>query len=183
MKLQNIIITILALSATVSFGFDYPMIPKDNNRHNLFKIERNRDANEIMYDLNFDSRGYLDQINPINIYWIKKTENNHLEPLTWVQNSYAYGINILDKESSIASKYNDRVDFQFVSYNKRTFTIKKDALGNYKAFTSSKGKEIEVTRIYVQIDGGSFWVPFVSRVELQGKDISTGKIIIETIYP
>lgn len=147
-----------------------------NKSYHLFKIERSKDANEIFYDVNLDSKSNLDLDNPISIYWIKKTENGKIEPLTWIQKNYAYGIEFLNKSK-------DQAEFQFVSYNKRQFQIKKDNNGNFKVYTLSNKRTVIVNRIFIQIDGGTFWFPKISRVELHAQDIQTNEKSIEIINP
>jgi len=91
MKLQNGILWYLILIASVSVGFDYPTETERNEGSHLFRIGRNRDANEIMYDINLNKTGNPDNANPITIYWVKKADKNRIRPLTWIQNKFAYG--------------------------------------------------------------------------------------------
>lgn len=161
-----------------SIIFLYSFAPKldANKSYHLFKIERSKDANEILYDVNLDSQSNLDLDNPISIYWIKKTENGIKAPLTWIQKNYAYGIDYL-------SKSKDQAEFQFVSYNKRQFQIKRDNNGNFKVYTLSRKRNVIVKRIFIQIDGGTFWFPKISRVELHAQDAQTNETSIEIINP
>jgi len=53
----------------------------------------------------------------------------------------------------------------------------------YKVFAVSGENEVEVSRIFIQIDGGSFWLPAISKVELHGIEAATGNLAIETINP
>lgn len=145
-----------------------------NKSYNLFKIERSKDANEIFYDVNLDSKNNIDSGNPISIYWIKQTENGKKEPLTLIQKNYAYGIEYLSRSETQA-------EFQFVSYNKRQFQIKKNNNGEFKVYTQSNNKTVIVNRIFIQIDGGTFWFPKISRVELHSQDIQTNEKSIEII--
>ena len=178
MKLQISIIILLILSFTISSGFIKPGDSNSNIDTHLFKIGRNRDANEILYDINLNQSGEPDISDPIKIYWIKRTRDNRIDPLTWIQNKYAYGIKVI----SVSNNENE-IDFQFVSYDKRTFTLKKTDKNNYKVFTVLGLKEIEITRIFVHIEGGSFWLPSVSSVELHGIESKSGETILENIIP
>jgi hypothetical protein len=38
-------------------------------------------------------------------------------------------------------------------------------------------------RIFLKIDGGSFWLPHITYVEVTGKDMTSGKTVIEKIIP
>lgn len=142
----------------------------------LFKIARSKDANEIKYALNLEDKGFLDIDNPLSIYWVKVENHNKQEPLTWIQNHYAYGLKYLSKNKNEAS-------FQFVSYSKREFTVKRNKQSEYAVYTISNGKEVEVKEIFIQIDGGSFWVPKISKVELKGIDLKTKLKYLEVIKP
>jgi hypothetical protein len=178
MKLLIIGIALMAGISSISYGSINYGHSESNKDHSLFKIGRSRDANEIIYSINFDQSGKPDKSNPIEIHWIKKTNNNKIEPLTWIQKKYAYGIKVLNE-------YNieNEIYFQFVSYDKRTFILKKEDDDSFKVFTFSGNKEIEVSRIFVQIDGGSFWLPSISRVELHGIEPGTGNLAMEIINP
>ena len=140
----------------------------------LFKIERSKDANEILYTLNIDENGKLNE-KPINAFWIKHTKKNKIEPLTWIQRKYAYGLKYLHSCKKCAT-------FQFVSYDKTNLHLRKYK-DEYKVFTQIKGDVVEVQKIFVQIDGGTFWVPNVTAVELHAKYIKSGEEVIETIQP
>jgi hypothetical protein len=178
MKTLIIGVMLLIFIAPGSYGSVAPGNSDNNREYDLFKIGRSRDPNEILYSVNFDQTGKPDKSNPIEIYWIKRTNNNKVEPLTWIQSKYAYGIKIINE-----LKNEDEIYFQFVSYDKRTFILKKNEENCYKVFTVSGGREVEVSRIFIQIDGGSFWLPYVSRVELHIKEPGSGKLAMETINP
>jgi hypothetical protein len=142
----------------------------------LFRIARSRDANEIFYTVNPDKNGFLNTENPITIYWLKRTEGNKTESLTWIQNKYAYGLHFLSITPTEA-------EFQFVSYSKRSFYLRKNKDGNFRVYTFAGETEIEVDKIFVQIDGGSFWFPKVSRVELHARKTECLTEIAEIINP
>jgi len=184
MKLKNGMLWTLILIASVSVGFNLPAVTESTEHSHLFRIGRSRDANEIMYDLNLNKSGKPDNANPITIYWVKNADKNRIKPLTWIQNKFAYGLRLLiPKTSRVNDDLDCVIDFQFVSYDKRDFTLKKGRKGQYKVFTLSKGQEVEVSRIFIKIDGGSFWAPAISRVELHGIEVQSGKKITETIHP
>ncbi|GIV26951.1 MAG: hypothetical protein KatS3mg027_0765 [Bacteroidia bacterium] len=144
--------------------------------YNLFKIGRSKDANEVIFDINVTKENYLYVHGPVTIYWIKYTNNNRKEPLTWVQRNYAYGI-----EYTFISK--NYAEFHFVSYKKRKLIIKKDTDGKFKVFSTINGQEAIVNYIFIQIDGGTFWLPKITKVEVQGESINTRQKIIEIIKP
>lgn len=147
-----------------------------NDSYHLFKIERSKDANEIFYDINLEKTGTLSITEPIYPYWRRQTEGGAIKPLTWIQQHYAYGLEYIYSSENYAK-------FHFVSYKKRDFVLKKDSSGDFKVFTQLNNKEVEVNRIFIQIDGGTFWFPKISKVELHTNDPVTNKNIVEIIKP
>jgi hypothetical protein len=55
--------------------------------------------------------------------------------------------------------------------------------GKYHIFASIAQKQVILNRIFVKIEGGSFWLPNVLYVELKGTDPETGKEIVDRFKP
>ncbi len=170
----NILFVILIFSFTTSYTYINNTVSK--NKCTLFVIERSKDANEIIYDININVKGKINKEKPVNVYWIKRTKSNKIEPLTWIQRKFAHGLKFLSIEEN-------ETRFQFVSYNKRDFILKKNKSGDYYVYTNYKSKKVIVNRIYIQIEGGTFWVPNVTEVKLHATDIKTGEEIVEIVKP
>ena len=172
---QLIIIKLFIVILLTAFQLNSLAVePENNTNTTLFKIGRSKDANEIYYEVKTNANGSLNLEEPIKIYWIKFTKEGAIKPLTRIQDNFAYGIKILNSSSYEA-------DFQFVSYSKRTLKLRICDDGNYRVFTNIDGKEVEVKRVFIQIDGGSFWFPTISRVELHAKIPNGGKSVVEII--
>ena len=144
--------------------------------NSLFKIERSKDANQIFYDVRVNNDGEFDTKNPINVYWIKNTKGGKIEPLTWIQKKYAYGLKFLNITDDYAT-------FKFVSYDKMIFTLKKTTENKFEVYTKHNNKLIKMDRIYIQLDGGSFWFPNIKDVKVFGEDATTGENISAVIQP
>ena len=59
----------------------------------------------------------------------------------------------------------------------------KSADGKYHIFALIAQKQILLNRIFVKIEGGSFWLPNVKYVEVKGTDQITGREIVERFKP
>ena len=165
-------ITIISSTAFINSNPD----PKSKDTYSLFKIERNRDKDEVLYDINLDSEGKINIRNPIRIYWIKHTLGGIEENLSWVQRKFGYGLKFFRVNDS-------QVIFRFVSHINRDFSLRKNNEGYYKVYTSSNNEIIEVNKLFIQFDGGTFLSPKVTKVELHGIDLKTHDHIIEIISP
>jgi hypothetical protein len=99
-----------------------------------------------------------------------------MEPLTIVQQKFAYGLKFLKLTP-------EKAEFQFVSYSKRTLTLRKNNTGNFAVFTEIEGRQVELERVFIQIDGGTFWFPKITRVEIHGKESIDNELVVEVIRP
>lgn len=149
--------------------------PGGGKRQFLFKIERTRDADEVYYDVNLRADGSLHMENPVSVYWVRHTSDGRQEPLTWPQKRYAYGLTVLERAK-------DRVAFQFVSYNKMTFVVKRDRDGIFKVYASN-GYESEVRGIRVYFKPGTLIIPSIEKVELHTIHAGTGTLMVHAIRP
>lgn len=145
----------------------------------LFYVQRTINENTIVYTLNEDSKGNLDEKEPIKAYWIKYAQGGKVDPLTYIQKNFAYGVNakVIDKEKKSFS-------FSFVSYHKKQFYLMKSTVDNkYHVYGYINDKLTILNNIYVKIEGGTFWVPNVKYAEVKAKDPATLSEIVEIIKP
>ncbi len=163
------------LFSLVSSAFIYPGGSfHTTGNYKLFKIDRSRDLDVIMYDVNLNRKGELDKFTPINIYWIKNTEKGNIEPLTGIQKKFGYGLKFISITDNMA-------DFQFVSYFDRVFKLRKTDNNQFRVYTISNNKKVEVQRLYVQFEDNSFWFPTITSIELYGIDTDNGNPVFESI--
>jgi hypothetical protein len=55
--------------------------------------------------------------------------------------------------------------------------------GKYHIFANFEQKQMILNRIFIKIEGGSFWLPNIIYVELRGTDQLTGREIIHRFKP
>lgn len=139
----------------------------------LFYIQRDPNTNTAIYTLNYQENGKINKSNPIKAYWIRYAEKGEKEDFSYIQRKFAYGL-----ESK--SLNNEEFEIQFVSYKKLPLTLKKlDSDQKYHVFVNVNQKKIQVEKIFVRIEGGSFWLPNVKYAEVTGIDPSSNKVITE----
>lgn len=160
--------------AAVSSEEKFPTPPDNANR--LFYVQRDPNANTIMYDLNIDKNGVLDEENPMHVYWVKYAEKGQKEELNYIQRKFAYGL--VTKKTA-----DEQYDVRFVSYKKLPLVLKKADDNKYHIFVTADQKQIMLNRIFVKVEGGSFWLPNIVYVELKGTEQLTGKEIVHRFKP
>ena len=139
----------------------------------LFYIQRDPNVNTAIYAINYQENGQINKSNPIQAYWIRYAEKGEKKDFTYIQRKFAYGI-----ESKTTN--NEEFELQFVSYKKLPLTLKKtDSDQKYHVFVTVNKKNIQIEKIFVRIEGGSFWLPNVKYVEVTGIDASSNKVITE----
>lgn len=154
------------------------VFPKPVGQRNmLFYIQRTPNINTIIYSLNFDEKNQLDSKEPVHVYWIRYAEEGQQAELSYIQRRYAYGLKSKDLG-------NNKYELRFVSYKNLPFYLYKSPKDNqFHVYATVNKKEIILHRIYLQIEGGSFWLPEVKWVEVKGTDPVTGREMTERFKP
>jgi len=144
-------------------------------KNQLFYLQRDPNTNTIICELNMKANGELNEESPINVYWIRYQDNQEKKDLNYIQRKFAYGM-----ESEALG--NDRYKLNFVSYKKLPLLLAKSAVDNkYHVYVTANNKKIQLERIFLRIEGGTFWVPNVKYVELKGINQANGAQVIERI--
>jgi hypothetical protein len=164
-------VPVFAQSTSPADTFPVP----NGNTHLLFYLQRQPNPNTIMVDLNVKN-GKLDLDNPVHVYWIRYTEKGQKAELNWIQRTFAYGINT--KKISESS-----YELNFVSYKKLKFTLELAPDKIWRVFIKmNNGSRMILKRIYLHINGGSFWKPNIEYVELKGLLPDTNQEVRERIH-
>ncbi|MBL7681802.1 MAG: DUF4833 domain-containing protein [Flavipsychrobacter sp.] len=141
----------------------------------LFYVQRTPNTNTIVYSLNIKN-GVLQDNNPVHIFWIRYADKGEHRELNFIQRKFAYGLTTKKTDK-------DRYELRFVSYDSFPLLLKKGTDGQFRVFTKIKGTDAILQRIYIKINGGTFWYPNVVYIELKGNDATTGATVIERIKP
>jgi len=142
----------------------------------ILTIGRTYDKNEIHYFINTDSKGNLTK-DPITLKWANfEQKNGAYEEMNWIKKQFGYKPVYTKTESM-------RAEFQFVSFDKKSFEILKDENDQFIISTIINNQKVTVNRIFIHMDGGSFWAPNILSAELYGENTKTKKQIVEVIKP
>jgi hypothetical protein len=153
----------------------YPTPAKTDNL--LFYIQRSHNKNTIAYELNFSDDKKINPEQPIHPYWIRYEEGGAKQELSYIQRNYAYGLKF-----QLIDKQNESYKIYFVSYSKKYILLMKSPKDNkFRAYISLNNKSIEIQKIFIKTDGGTFWFPVVKYIDVSGKDSKTGNVITERI--
>lgn len=149
-------------------------VPKANQSR-LFYLQRDPNTNTIIYEVNVNSNGDLNRENPVKIYWLRYQENGQKEDLSYIQRKFAYGLQT--KEIG-----NNEYELRLVSYKKFPLYLRKSEVDNkYHVYAFINSKKMQLDRVFVRIEGGTFWIPNVKYVEMKGANPTNGSQMVERI--
>ncbi|AMJ66713.1 DUF4833 domain-containing protein [Hymenobacter sp. PAMC 26628] len=141
----------------------------------LFYLQREPNTNTVIYQLNVNNAGQLDEDEPINVFWIRYTEDGKRKDLNFIQRRFAYGL-------SAKRMGPNKFELKFAAYDKVPFYLMKSSVDNaYHVFTVVANKQIALTRVYLHIEGGTFWVPNVKYIEFKGWNAATREATVARV--
>jgi hypothetical protein len=155
--------------STIVFNFafaqsnNFPIPAADAKQ--LFFLQRTPNTNTIICELNYKD-GVVDKEDPIHVFWIRYQEGGQKEDLNYIQRKFAYGV----KSKEIGD---NKYELNFVSYKKYKMYLMQASDKQFHVYTTINNKQAILTRIYIEIKGGSFWSPNIEYVEITGIDPAT----------
>ena len=141
----------------------YP-VPSEETDLQFF-IQKNKNCNTVIYQLNRTADGFINQNKPLNVYWKEYEDDGHVSKMNFLQERLAYGYThkVINNET---------VQISIVSYPSYKMYITKTDIG-YKTMAKFKDNWVTLTNIYVFADElGAF--PNVKYIELYGEDMEQG---------
>lgn len=143
----------------------------------LFYLQRTTNTNTIVCELNLDNTGKLNEESPVHVFWIRYPEGGLRKELSYIQRVFAYGI-------KSTPQGNGAYRLHFVSYRKQSLTLMPSPKDNkYHVYATINRKQALLNRIFVKVDGGTFWSPNVVYMEMKGTDPVTGIELVERFKP
>jgi len=161
MKFIKVFLALLVLQTNFLSAQEesYP-IPETDNL--LFYIQRNHNANTIVYDANFDADGNLDPDKPIDAYWLRFQEEGQRMELRNFERWMAYGI----KCKKTDNKYDYKANLS--ASNKVVFWLLQIAPFKAEIYTDINGEIVALDHLFATLDE-SGWVPKVKYGEFFGE--------------
>ena len=146
----------------------------------LFFVQRTPNTNTIVYDANTIENGTkFDPKQPIRVYWLRYDEQGQVAPLSYLQRTMAYGVEVRALKNKIGE-----FEFNVVSYPKRKLRLLLDGRKQPRALLQINGQEAWLNRVFIKIEGKKIGIiPDVKYVELFGTDPTSGKPVYEKFVP
>jgi len=157
------------LSIAVFFALSFCASIIEAATQNLFKIERNKNANVVMYDVVLDDKGLVNDKNPIDAYWLLFAKDGSREEIGSFEKK-AYGYTAVKKNGTYF------LTLKAVSDRSIKIVIAK---GVAKGEIIINDKPAYLSKVYVFASAA--FIPTVKYYTLTGIDIETGTQVEEQI--
>lgn len=151
----------------------YPKPPSTDSL--MFYIQRNLNSNTIVYETHYDAQGNIDDDKPLTAEWIRYDEDDRRQPLSRVQRTFAYGLDIKKDKANTRS-----YEVELVAYKARVLHLQEIAPHKAVVLMQINGKTCALHHIYIQADNSGLW-PKVHYVELFGTEWPQGMLQHERI--
>lgn len=163
-----VLATLLASHPGPESSADRPPCPGE-----LFRIARNKNANEIVYQARQAEPGTLDPEEPVEAYWLMLAEDGHREGMNFIESMMAYGFS--------AEPAGEGEGFLVTLKAKKDRPLRVTVRDGCPVALARIGRaEGVLRRIFVHATGAAL-VPRVDYVELFGVDPATGRELYEKI--
>ena len=173
--MKTLLFTLFIIPVMVfSQNENYPIPYKTDTL--LFYIQRNHNANTIIYDANYDAEGNLNAKEPITVYWRRYDEQGQKMDLRTIEKWYAYGVNWEKTNQNFESKYK----INLVADKTKEFWLKQLDQYNSALLTKINNKISVLDHIYIFADNSGIW-PIVKYLEFYGFDLITNEKTYEKI--
>ena len=143
----------------------------------LFYLQRDPNTNTVIYQLNVDRAGHLNEDEPVNVFWLRYDEHGERKDLNFIQRKFAYG---LTAEKLATDKY----ELKVAAYSKvRFYLLRSPTDKALHVYTTINGRQLQLERVFLRIEGGTFWVPNVKYIEFKGLNTATREPAVERVLP
>lgn len=167
--------SLLAAPLVLSFGAQALGGEKASSFQRLFQIERSTNRNLVAYDLKLTAQGRPDPTEPVVAYWLMNAERGQREELSWLERRLAYGHELASEVSR------DGFWMRLKASEDRPIRVVQND-GVFCAIMQLSGVRCALGRMYVKTDEHSTF-PKVLYVDLSGRDLATGRPVVERIKP
>jgi len=167
---------LLLLAAAVllsAAGENFP-VPQDENR--IFYLQRSVNSNTIVYTARLDSRGEIDASQPIDVFWRRFNDEGERKELSSLERDVAFGV-----KARPVSGQPGVFKVRVVSYKKRPALLRV-VDGRPRLEAKVAGVPCRLDHAYLEVDESGH-IPSITRVDLYGYSLATGKLVKESFTP
>lgn len=152
-----------------------PALPVPKGKHLLFFLQTSPESHTLIYELNYNSEGILDPDNPVKGARVSYEAQGGYKVLGQVEKRAPYGIRCKDIG-------NGGYEIRLSAYKKfPMYLLKSEKDNKYHMYIQDMGQQLLLKRVFVKVNGGSFWFPKIIYIDLITTNSETGIEILKRI--
>lgn len=167
---------LLLIAAAVLLGGTGENFPVPQDPNLIFYLQRSVNSNTIVYTARLDDKGRIDASQPIDVFWRRFNDEGERKELSNLEREVAFGV----KAKAVPGQpgvFKVRV----VSYQKRPALLRM-VDGRPRLEAKVAGVPSRLDHAYLEVDE-SGRIPSITRVDLYGYSLATGKLVTESFTP
>jgi len=167
---------ILLLVAALLLGGAGETYPTPEEENQVFYVQRSVNSNTIVYAARLDKTGQLDARRPVDVFWRRFNNEGEKKALSTLERNFAFGV----RASPVQGQPGTFL-LRVVSYPKRPALLKLvDGVPRLEADVA--GEPCRLDHAYLEVDQSGN-IPSVTRIDLYGYSLATGKLVKESFIP
>ncbi|WP_054004334.1 DUF4833 domain-containing protein [Shimia sp. SK013] len=167
-------LTVVSTTTSATLPSANPAFQHPNDRHQVFFLQRNTNANTIVWVAQFDQDGLLNPDRPITGYWRRFAGRGHVMAFRWYERMFGFGT----KSRALADGTGFEVRFNGIKSEQ--LLLKQNGPFDATLYTRQNGRDIEMIYGYLDVDESGL-LPRVVRLRLYTSDPKTGQYSTHTI--
>ena len=138
----------------------------------IFRITKSENKNKVIYE------AIIEEANPkhilnIHAYWLRDATDGHVEELSWIDRTLAYGVRIDEQKD-------DEITFHVVSLPKYKVRV-TNVDGVWKGIVDMEGIPAYIKTIYVDVTTVILIKPTIHSITVTGEAVDDGREVQKVI--
>ncbi|MGR3714472.1 MAG: DUF4833 domain-containing protein [Shimia sp.] len=167
-------LSLVSRSPSASLPIDNPAFKHPSDRHQIFFLQRNTNANTIVYVAQFDEDGRLNAKHPLTGYWRRFAGNGQVMEFRWYERIFGFGA------KTRALPDGTGYEVRFNGIKSQQLTLIQNGPFDAALYTRQNGENIKMIYGFLDVDETGL-LPKVVQLRLYTSDPKTGLFVTHTI--
>ncbi|WP_270725064.1 DUF4833 domain-containing protein [Shimia sp. Alg240-R146] len=167
-------LTVESVTSSATLPAANPAFKHPNDLHQVFFLQRNSNANTIVWVAQFDPDGRLNPDRPIAGYWRRFAGRGHVMAFRWYERVFGFGTK--SRELADGSGF----EVRFNGIKSEQLLLKQNGPFDAALYTRQNGRDLKMIYGYLEVDESGL-LPKVVRLRLYTSDPKTGQYSTHTI--
>lgn len=151
-----------------------PSYPHPSEPGQVFFLQRNMNANTVVYAAQFDAEGKLHPDVPVSVYWRRYADQGQIMPLRWYERIFGFGMRVSPTSNAAVSSA------VFNALKSHKLELRQSGPFQAGLWTRQNNRDYRLIYGYLDVDQTGL-LPKVTRLRLYTNDPQTGLYVTHVI--